>query len=174
MTDYLIGLKHERIGLILGPYTRVGRARRRLEGYRDALERRGLKYDPEIVVEKMPTLKDGKEAMLHLLSLPEPPSAVFAASDMLALGAMAGARELGLKIPEEISIAGFDDIDFAAYSYPPLTTVRVPAREMGEMAVSVLIDMIEGREMKPRRIKLPTKIMIRESCAEWKGKKSKR
>lgn len=169
MTEYLIGLKHERIGLILGPYTRVGRARRRLEGYREALARRGLKYDPEIVVEKMPTLKDGKEAMLHLLSLPEPPSAVFAASDMLALGAMAGARELGLEIPEEISIAGFDDIDFAAYSYPPLTTVRVPAREMGEMAVSVLIDMIDGKEMKPRRIKLPTKIMIRESCAGWEG-----
>lgn len=169
MTEYLIGLKHERIGLILGPYTRVGRARRRLEGYREALARHLLRYDPEIVVERMPTLKDGKEAMLRLLSLPEPPSAVFAASDMLALGAMAGARERGLKIPEDVSIAGFDDIDFAAYSHPPLTTVRVPAREMGEMAVSLLIRMIEGEGKRQKSIKLPTGIVVRESCAEWKG-----
>ncbi|MEW6667685.1 MAG: LacI family DNA-binding transcriptional regulator [Thermodesulfobacteriota bacterium] len=167
MTEYLIRLNHRRIGLILGPYTRIGRARRRLEGYRSALERNGLIFDPAIVRERMPTLKEGKEAMAELLALPDPPSAVFAASDMLALGAMAAVREKGLRIPEDISVAGFDDIDFAAYSAPPLTTVRVPAREMGERAVSVLLDMIEGRCKNPPRVILPTEIVIRESCREW-------
>jgi len=168
MTNYLIGLKHRRIGLILGPYTKIGRARKRLEGYRAALKQNRMPYDPEIVQEKMPTLKDGKEAMARLLSLPEPPSAVFAASDMLALGAMAAASEMGLRIPEDVSLAGFDDIEYAAYSRPPLTTVRVPAREMGEMAVSALVEMIEGKIEKPRQVELPTEIVIRESCREWK------
>jgi DNA-binding LacI/PurR family transcriptional regulator len=167
MTEYLVSLNHRRIGLILGPYTRIGRARRRLEGYRAALERNGLTFDPAIVLERMPTLKEGKEAMAELLSLPDRPSAVFAASDMLALGAMSAVREKGLRIPEDISVAGFDDIDFAAYCDPPLTTVRVPAREMGETAVSVLLDMIEGRCKNPQRVMLPTEIVIRQSCREW-------
>lgn len=167
MTEYLIHLNHRRIALILGPYTRVGRARRRLEGYRSALEQNGLSFDTAIVLERMPTLKEGKEAMAELLSLPDPPSAVFAASDMLALGAMSAAREKGLRIPEDISVAGFDDIDFAAYADPPLTTVRVPAWEMGERAVSVLLDIIEGRCKNPQRVILPTEIMIRQSCREW-------
>jgi DNA-binding LacI/PurR family transcriptional regulator len=167
MTEYLVRLNHRRIGLILGPYTRIGRARRRLEGYRSALERNGLPFDPAMVLERMPTLKEGKEAMAELLDLPDRPSAVFAASDMLALGAMAAVREKGLRIPEDISVAGFDDIDFAAYSDPPLTTVRVPAREMGEKAVSALLDMIEGSCKNPQRVMLPTEIVIRQSCREW-------
>ncbi len=152
MTSYLIGLGHRRIGLILGPYTRIGRARNRLEGYRAALRKNGLHYDPEIVLERMPTLKDGREAMAQLLSLADPPSAVFAASDMLALGAMAAARERGFRIPEDVSLAGFDDIEYAAYAFPPLTTVRVPAREMGEAAVSLLVDMIEAGKAHRSRV----------------------
>lgn len=169
MTDYLARLKHRRIGLILGPYSKIGRARRRLEGYRAALEQNGLDFDPELVIETMPTLKDGEKGMTHLLSLPDRPTAVFAASDMLAFGAMSAAREKGLKIPDDLSLAGFDDIDFAAYCDPPLTTVRVPAREMGEIAVGLLVDMIEGKCKGPRRVELPAEIVIRESCGEWVG-----
>ncbi len=84
MTEYLIRLKHQRIGLILGPYTKVRRARRRLEGYQAALSDNGLRYDPRMVIEKHPTLQEGKEAMQKLLSMRQPPTAVFAASDMLA------------------------------------------------------------------------------------------
>ncbi|PKN62295.1 MAG: LacI family transcriptional regulator [Deltaproteobacteria bacterium HGW-Deltaproteobacteria-15] len=168
MTDYLAGLNHRRIGLILGPYSRIGRARRRLEGYRSALQKNGLPFDPELVIETMPTLKDGKESMTRLLSMSDRPTAVFAGSDMLAFGAMSAARERGLRVPDDISVAGFDDIDFAAYSNPPLTTVRVPAREMGERAVSILVEMIEGKSKKDRRVELPTEIVIRESCREWK------
>jgi DNA-binding LacI/PurR family transcriptional regulator len=157
-------LKHERIGLILGPYTKVRRAKRRLEGYQAALSDNGLRFDPRLVIEKHPTLQEGKEAMQKLLSMRHPPTAVFAASDMLAVGALAAAREKGVRVPEDLSIAGFDDIDFAAYCNPPLTTVRVPAAQMGEMAVEMLLEMIEGDSMHVRQITLDTELVIRESC----------
>jgi len=164
MTEYLIRLGHECIGLILGPYTKVRRAKRRLEGYQAALRDYGLRYDPRLVVERQPTLHEGKEAMEKLLSVRQPPTAVFAASDMLAIGALAAAREKGLKVPDEVSVAGFDDIDFAAFCNPPLTTVRVPAVQMGEMAVEVLMEMIEGNLREAKRIILNTELVIRESC----------
>jgi DNA-binding LacI/PurR family transcriptional regulator len=164
MTEYLIRLNHRRIGLILGPYTRVRRARRRLEGYQAALKDNGLSCDPRIVIEKHPTLQEGMKAMQKLLSMRKPPSAVFAASDMLAVGALAAAREKGFRVPEDVSIAGFDDIDFAAFSNPPLTTVRVPASQMGEMAVGMLMEMIEGNSGEIRQITLDTELIVRESC----------
>jgi DNA-binding LacI/PurR family transcriptional regulator len=164
MTEYLIRLKHQRIGLILGPYTKVRRARRRLEGYQAALRDYGLSYEPRMVIEKQPTLHEGKEAMQKLLSMRQPPTAVFAASDMLAVGALAASREKGLRVPEDVSIAGFDDIDFAAFCNPPLTTVRVPAAQMGEMAVEMLVEMIEGNSMEAKQITLNTELVIRESC----------
>lgn len=169
MTEYLIRLKHQRIGLILGPYTKVRRAGSRLEGYQAALRDYGLSYDPRLVIEKHPTLQDGKEAMLTLLSRRQPPTAVFAASDMLALGALAAAREKGVRVPEDVSVAGFDDIDFAAYCNPPLTTVRVPASRMGEMAVEMLSEMIEGDSMQVNQITLDTELIIRESCKALQG-----
>ena len=169
MTDYLIRLNHKRIGLILGPYSKVGRARKRFEGYRDALNKNGLPYDPDLVVEGYPTPADGKEAMEKLLSLAVRPTAVFAASDMLAIGALAAAREKGMEVPRDVSIGGFDDIDFAAYCNPPLTTVRVPAREMGETAVRVLMEMIEAGSSTPRQMELDTELVIRESCRDLLG-----
>jgi DNA-binding LacI/PurR family transcriptional regulator len=170
MTEYLIRLKHERIGLILGPYTKVRRARRRLEGYQAALSDHGLKYDARLAIEKHPTLQEGKEAMHKLLSMRHPPTAVFAASDMLALGALAAAREKGLRVPEDVSVAGFDDIDFAAFSDPPLTTVRVPASRMGELAVDALMEMVEGNSREVRQIILDTELVVRGSCGEIEKK----
>ncbi|MBN2035054.1 MAG: LacI family DNA-binding transcriptional regulator [Deltaproteobacteria bacterium] len=166
MTEYLIQLKHQQIGLILGPYSKVRRAKRRLEGYRAALKDYGLKLDPHLIIEKQPTLQEGKEGMEKLLSMRKPPTAVFAASDMLAVGALRAAREKGVRVPEDVSIAGFDDIDFAAFCNPPLTTVRVPASLMGEMAVETLMEMIEGKLPKGRQITLNTEIITRESCRD--------
>jgi len=100
------------------------------------------------------------------LSMRQAPTAVFAASDMLALGALAAAREKGLRVPEDVSVAGFDDIDFAAFSDPPLTTLRVPASRMGEMAVEVLMEMIEGNSEEVRQISLGTELVVRGSCRE--------
>lgn len=164
MTEYLIRLGHRRIGLIVGPYHRVGRVRLRLEGYRGALEVHGIPFDPSLVMERGYTLMEGKEAMTRLLSNPERPTAVFAASDVLAMGALAAARERGVKVPEEVSVAGFDDIDFAAYCVPALTTIRVPAYEMGQLAVKVLLELIEGDPGQVRQYCLDTDLIIRGSC----------
>ncbi len=165
-TDYLLSLKHRRIGLICGPKKQVGRVQQRHDGYQAALEARGIPFDPTLIVEREYSLMEGKEAMRRLLTLPEPPTAVFAASDVLAMGALAGAREQGIRVPEDISVVGYDDIDFAAYCNPPLTTVRVPAYEMGRLAVKVLVSLIRGRETGPQRYLLDTDLIVRGSCRE--------
>jgi DNA-binding LacI/PurR family transcriptional regulator len=164
--QYLIRLGHRRIGLIVGPYSRIDRTRRRLEGYRAALEDSGIEYDPLLVSEKELVMLDGKEAMGRLLSMPDRPTAVFAASDVLAMGALAAAREKGFNVPDDVSVVGFDDIDFAAYTAPPLTTIRVPAYEMGARASKVLVELINDGGGVPRQYTLDTNLIIRDSCRE--------
>jgi LacI family transcriptional regulator len=96
--------------------------------------------------------------------LPSKPDAVFAGSDMMALGAIRALREAGYRVPEQVAVVGFDDIAMAANADPPLTTVRQPSDRMGVVAVDTLIDIIEHRDTFPRRIVLPTQLIIRESC----------
>lgn len=165
MTQYLISLGHRRIGLIAGNYERIERVRERLDGYRQALEEADIPYDPEIVVKREPRPMEGKMAMAHLLTRSNVPTAVFAASDALALGALAACREYGRRVPEDISIAGFDDVDFAPFCVPPLTTVRVPGYEMGKRAVRSIIDSSPTLLREPVRLSLSTELVIRDSCA---------
>lgn len=115
-------------------------ARHRLEGYRNALERAGIAFDPDLVVERRPDLLEGREAMESLMALPDRPTAVFAASDLLAIGALKAARTMGLDVPGDVSIAGFDDLDVVAYQEPPLTTVRVDAYRIGQLAAQVALE----------------------------------
>jgi len=164
ITEYLISLKHKIIGLIVGPYTKVERVKKRLEGFKTALKDHGLAFDPSLVIEKEPTLVDGKEAMSRLLSLTVKPTAVLAASDTLALGALAAARDMGVRVPEDISLAGFDDIEVAGYCNPPLTTVRVPAYEIGQIAFKILLDLIETNGSQVQQYCLDTSLIIRGSC----------
>jgi DNA-binding LacI/PurR family transcriptional regulator len=164
ITDYLIGLRHRRIGLIIGPYSKVDRVRRRLEGFLAAMQDHGIPHQPAWIIEKEPTLIDGREAMTRLMSMPDRPTAVLAASDTLAVGALAAARDKGLRVPEDVSVAGFDDIDTAAYCNPPLTTVRVPAYEIGRLAVKVVLDMARTGNLEAQRYCLDTSLIIRQSC----------
>ena len=166
ITEYLISLKHRRIGLIVGPYTKVERVNRRLEGFKAALKDYGLSYDPALVIEKEPTLVDGKEAMSRLLTTPERPTAVLAASDTLAVGALAAARDMRLRVPEDISLAGFDDIEIAAYCNPPLTTVNVPAYEIGQIAFKILLNLINDKSSHVEQYCLDTSVIVRGSCRE--------
>ncbi|UCD81498.1 MAG: LacI family DNA-binding transcriptional regulator [Desulfobacterales bacterium] len=166
ITEYLISLKHRRIGLIVGPYTKVERVKKRLEGFKTALKDYGLPYDPALVIEKEPTLVDGKEAMSRLLTAPERPTAVLAASDTLAVGALTAARDMRLRVPEDISLAGFDDIEVAAYCNPPLTTVNVPAYEIGQIAFKILMNMINSKSRQVEQYCLDTSIIVRGSCRE--------
>ena len=173
MTEYLIRLKHLRIGLIIGPYTRIDRARKRFEGYLAALKNHGIVYDPDLIVESNYTIIDGKEGMHRLLSLTERPTAVFAVSDVLAMGALSAIKEKGLNVPKDISLAGFDDIEFAAFLDPPLTTVKIPAYEMGQLAVKALFDLINSGSKSIKQYRLSTDLIIRESCGEPEGNKGK-
>jgi DNA-binding LacI/PurR family transcriptional regulator len=168
ITEYLISLRHRRIGLIIGPYTKVERVRKRLEGFRAALKDYGIKYDPTLVVEKEPTLIDGKEAMNRLLALTVRPTAVLAASDTLAIGALAATRDMGVRVPQDISLAGFDDIELSSYCNPPLTTVRVPAYEIGQIAFRILLDMINHKGSQVQQYSIDTSLIIRESCHKLK------
>jgi DNA-binding LacI/PurR family transcriptional regulator len=164
MTRYLTGLGHRRIGLIAGNYERIERVRQRLEGYKDALAESGIPFDPEIVMSRVPSPTEGKMGMSQLLSLSRRPTAVFAASDALALGALAACGEYNVRVPEEMSVCGFDDVEFAPFCVPPLTTVRVPGYEMGKRAARALLDKHERSATDVIRICLSTELVIRKTC----------
>jgi DNA-binding LacI/PurR family transcriptional regulator len=166
--EYLIGLGHRRIGMIAGKFTVSERALMRWQAYRKCLGDKGLEYEPRLVLERGYSFADGKEAMAHLLALPSPPTAVFCGNDVLAIGAMVEAKEKGMKIPRDLSIAGFDDMEISAYYDPPLTTVAVPAYEMGRMAAKILIENIRGESQTPQQHVLEANLIIRGSTAALK------
>lgn len=168
ITEYLISLGHTRIGLIAGPFSRVTRVQRRLDGYRAALEGNSITYDPALVMEThFYSLVNGEEAMARLLNANPRPTAVFAASDVLAMGALKTLKTRGLNVPNDMSLAGFDDIDFAPYCDPPLTTVRVPGYEMGSLAARILLEDIAGSGKGVRQYSLDTDLILRESCCRF-------
>jgi len=164
MTNHLIGLGHRRIGMIVGPYTRSARVMHRLEGYRDALEKAGIAFDPDLVVERRPDLLEGREAMDSLMGQENPPTAVFAASDLLAIGALKAARLRALSVPGDVSIAGFDDMNFSAYQDPPITTMRVDAYRIGQLAAQIAVEPIGA---PVRNYCLDCDLVIRGSTARY-------
>ncbi|MBU2643815.1 LacI family transcriptional regulator [bacterium] len=166
MMNYLLSLRHRRIGLIIGPFSRTERVQKRFLGYRAALAAAGLDFDPQIVIETETGLRDGADAFQKLMSRPDPPTAVFAAGDYMALGALRAAHENGLKVPDDISIAGFGDIDVAAFSNPPLTTVRVPSYQCAYKGTEVLLKMIKEGGQTQHQYSLDTDLIIRSSCRE--------
>ena len=164
--DYLLALGHRRIGAVLGPTATNSRSRHRLQAYQDALAVWGIPYDPGLVLIREPMLLPGKEAAVYFLSLPTTPTAIFVGSDHLAIALMAALREQGVRVPEDVSICGFDGNDVAAYLVPALTTVRVPSTEMGRLAMTFLLEMqAEEMRVRPRRCLLDTELLIRQSCA---------
>ena len=167
-TEYLMSLGHRDIASILGPFSGIRRTRRRLDGYVAALSGGGLDRRDEYIIETEPTLRDGKEAAARLLSLDEPPTAIFCAGDALAMGAIAQIKDAGLKVPDDISVMGFDDIEFAAFCDPPLTTMKLPSYEMGQLAMKIFLDT--DRTGTPhRQYRLKTDLVIRHSCAPPKN-----
>ncbi len=161
MVAHLLRLGCRRIATIAGPKNMIAGAHR-LQGYLAALRERGVTSDPNLIVESDFTEAGGHAAMQHLL--PYQPEAVFAASDAMAVGALRAIREAGLKVPDDIAVAGFDDLPIAAHADPPLTTVRQPIARAGSVAVETLIDLIAHPHSPPRRIILPTELVIRASC----------
>jgi LacI family transcriptional regulator len=162
-TRYLIELGHRRIGFITGNLE-MSSSTDRLAGYHAALIDHDLQSDPALVVEGDFVQPSGFAGGQALLSLPNRPTAIFASNDSMAFGVMEAARHRGLRIPDDLSILGFDDIAEAASVYPPLTTVRQPLEQMGRMATRMLLRLIETPETPVERIILPTELIIRNSC----------
>jgi LacI family transcriptional regulator len=121
--------------------------------------------DPDLVVESNFHAEGGVEAALSLLDLSDPPTAVFAFNDMLAIGVMQAARQRGIRVPEELSVLGFDDTFEASIVTPTLTTVRQPLAEMGRMAVNLLVRQLQNQRIEALHVQLETKLIVRESTA---------
>lgn len=163
LTEHLIGLGHRRIAYI-GDQSGYQSDTERMVGYRMALEAAGIPLHKDLVVHG-----DGKPgaalcAMNSLLDLREPPTAVCCYNDMTALGTMRAIRMRGLRVPEDISVVGFDDLFLAAYTEPPLTTIRQPMRRMGQLAMESLVQLMTGQE-SVSQIHIPAEMIVRESTA---------
>jgi LacI family transcriptional regulator len=167
--DYLIKLGHERIGFITG-WLDLGAAVDRLEGYKTALRTHHIPVDPELIYEGTFNQLDGYTGANSFLELENPPTVIFASNDVMAMAVMDAVRERGLRVPEDISILGFDDIPQASLVRPALTTVRQPLEQMGRVATQMLMEILKNPENKPKRIELPTELIIRDSTAKPKDR----
>jgi LacI family transcriptional regulator len=163
-TQHLLALGHRRIGVIGGPRGWLA-TEERLRGHQAALAGAGVLPDPALVRYAEFRIDGGHQAAADLLSLPDPPTAIFAFNDSMAIGAMRAAAGRGLRVPDDISVVGFDDTIEASITVPALTTVRQPLAELGRTAVSLLLRQIENRHLEPLRIELATRLVIRDSTA---------
>ncbi|MGI8451197.1 MAG: LacI family DNA-binding transcriptional regulator, partial [Streptosporangiaceae bacterium] len=162
ITSHLTGLGHRRIGVIAGPRNWLA-SDARLAGHASALANVGVLPDHGLVRAGEATAQFGYEAAGELLDLPQRPTALIGFNDKVAVGALTAAARRGLRVPEELSVAGFDDIDLAQANRPLLTTVRQPLQEMGRLAVSLLIRLIEQQRLDALHIELATELVIRDS-----------
>ncbi len=161
---HLLGLGHRRIAVIGGPEAMLC-SRARISGYSAALASAGVALDPALVRHGTFLHLGGYQAARELLDLAEPPTAIFAGSDEQAFGVAEAARLTGRRIPDDLSVVGFDDLPISRWFSPPLTTVRQPLAEMGRTAAEMLSAMIEGREPHARQVELATELVVRSSTA---------
>jgi LacI family transcriptional regulator len=163
-TRHLLELGHRRIAAITGPRDMMA-SEERLRGYNAALAAAGVSADPRLVLESNWEVDGGREAARALLDLADPPSAIFAFNDPLAIGAMQVVLARGLRVPEDVSIVGFDDTAETELVTPSLTTVRQPLAEMGRMGVSLLMRLLENRSFEALHVELATTLIVRSSTA---------
>jgi LacI family transcriptional regulator len=163
-TDHLIACGHRRIAALGGPEGYLC-SRARIDGYRSALERAGVAYDPALVRHGDFYHEGGFRSGGELLDVADRPTAIFAGSDQQALGVYEAARQRGLRIPQDLSVVGFDDLPLSGWLSPPLTTVRQPLAEMGRAAADMLGTVIEGLPLPSRRVELATELLVRGSTA---------
>lgn len=163
-TRHLLGRGHRRIGMITNAPLSYTASYERWLGYRQALEEAGVPYDEALVAFGAFTPASGAAAMEQLLRLPDPPTAVFVASDVVAFGALQTIRRHGLRVPHDLALVGFDDVPLSAYVDPPLTTVHLPAEELGREAGRLLLRWMEEGRPARTRIRLATGLIIRQSC----------
>jgi LacI family transcriptional regulator, galactose operon repressor len=162
LTAHLTGLGHRRIGVIAGPDEWLA-SDARLAGHAAALADAGQLPDRTLIRHVEPTVGWGRWAAGELLDRPDRPTALVGFNDKAAVGALQAAAERGLRVPDDLSVAGFDDIDLSRATAPPLTTVRQPLPEMGRMAVTLLIRLLDRHELEALHVELATELVVRES-----------
>ncbi|MFH8132677.1 DNA-binding transcriptional regulator CytR [Pantoea osteomyelitidis] len=160
--NHLIQLGHRRIACIAGP-EEMPLCQYRLQGYIQALRRNGITVDPTCIVRGDFSFEAGVNALKQLMSLPQPPRALFCHSDIMALGAMSQARAMGMRIPQDLSIVGFDDIELSRYCDPPLTTVAQPRYAIGREAMLLLLEQLQGRRVNNGSRLLDFELKVRHS-----------
>ncbi len=162
--DYLLGLGHQRIGVISGPLeTTPGRSRH--AGFLGGMESAGIEPDPALVQLGDFREDGGYQATLRLLALESAPTGLFVANNLMTVGALRALHDMRVRVPHEVSIVGFDDLQLAELLSPPLTVIDRPMEAQGALAMRLLLNRLDGRSETPRRIVLDTRLVIRESCA---------
>jgi LacI family transcriptional regulator len=161
---YLLSLGHRRIGFVAGMYESFT-GRERLAGYHAALGESGVEYEPDLVQLGNFRIDEAYNATLRLMTLPNPPTAIFSSNNLMVIGVMKALTHLGLTCPGDVSVAGLDDFPWADAFHPQLTTIAQPTRAIGEQAAQLLLERLDGRAKGPgRRIVLDGELKIRESC----------
>ncbi|RGJ16428.1 LacI family transcriptional regulator [Bifidobacterium pseudocatenulatum] len=164
-TRHLLALGHTRIGIITGPEEMMC-SKARLDGYTSALAEHGIEADPELITEGDFTTSGGYAQSISLLKRPNRPTAIFAGSDLQAMGVYEAARQLGLRIPEDLSVVGFDDVQTAAFLGPALTTVRQPLQDMARAAVRMLVEALSTGDVIQPHIIMPTSLVVCNSTQQ--------
>lgn len=162
-TQHLISLGHKRIGCIAGPSS-LTPSSRRIAGYKQALQEANLVLEPGLIMSGDFHPESGWEVGRAMLSQRDAPTAIFACNDLMAIGVLRAATELGLRVPDGLALVGYDDIELASYTNPPLTTIKQPKVEMGLATLNFLLGRIKDKQSAPQRALLPVSLVIRGSC----------
>lgn len=165
VVEHLLNLGHNRIACLSAP-DNLTFSQFRMNGYRKGLSNYEIPIMPELILEGDLTHRGGYKLAKMLLDLPDPPTAIIASNDLMAIGAMSAVQERGLVVGKDIAITGFDDIPTAEYSHPPLTTLHQPIYKIGRMVCKMLINKIQGKELEQEQIILKPRLIVRQSSGE--------
>ena len=163
--DHVLSLGHKRLGFISGPLD-LQSARTRRQAFLDGMRARGIRPDPKLIREGAHTAESGQHTMAALMRHPQRPTAVVCSNDWTAIGALHALDAAGLRVPEDVSLVGFDDIPLASYATPPLTSVRLSAADVGSTAFDALFKLIGGDRLSGDVYQVPTKLVVRKSTAK--------
>jgi len=167
--NYLCELGHRRIGYITFSMEKIKTVENRFLGYRDGLKENGIDFDDDLLIVdeglRMNEIKGCYSAVEKMLGVKNPPTAIITMADVMAIGAIKALKDLGVRVPQDVSVIGFDNIAYSAFTDPPLTTVKQPKKSMGRIAMTLLIDLINKKKVEKKNIIVPTELIIRESTA---------
>jgi LacI family transcriptional regulator len=161
-TCHLLELGHRRIACIAGPSS-ITPSAERIIGYRKALEEAGISYDENLIIRGDYHAQSGMEITHSILKMDPRPTAIFCLNDLMALGALRAAAEAGCSVPQDLAVVGYDDLELAHFTNPPLTTIAQPKKEVGAQAISLLVDRISRKSRPPSRLVLPPELIVRRS-----------